>query len=71
MLERISENEMFLTIVCFRVEATFQALGKLNTYNVRIWGLEHTYVTIKALKHFQTGALKKMAQLPGHFIPQI
>ena len=45
MLERTSEDETFLTRVCFSDEATFHVSGKLNTHNVRIWGSEHPHVT--------------------------
>lgn len=45
MLEWISEDETFLTWVCFSDEATFHVSGKLNTYNVRIWGSEQSHVT--------------------------
>ena len=38
MLQRISEDEAFLKRVCFSDEATFHISGKLNKYNVRIWG---------------------------------
>jgi hypothetical protein len=45
MLERMSEDETFLNGVCFSHEATFHVSGKLNTHNVRIWGLENPHVT--------------------------
>ena len=45
MLERISEDEMFLTRIYFSNEATFHVSGKLNPYNVRIQGSEQHHVT--------------------------
>ena len=45
MLQRISEDEVFLKGVCFSDEATFHVLGKLNKHNVRIWGLENPHAT--------------------------
>ena len=41
MLQRISEDEAFLKLVCFSDEATFHVSGKLNKHNVRIWGSEN------------------------------
>ena len=38
MLQRISEDEVFLKRVFFSDETTFHVSGKLNKHNVRIWG---------------------------------
>ena len=45
MLQRISEDEVFLKRVCFSDEATFHVLGKLSKHNVRIWGSENPHAT--------------------------
>ena len=37
MLQRISEDEVFLKRVCFSDEATFHFSEKLNKHNVKIW----------------------------------
>ena len=45
MLQRISEDEAFLKLVCFSDEATFHVSGKLNKHNVRIWGSENPHAS--------------------------
>ena len=45
MLQRISEGKAFLKRVCFSNEATFHVSGKLNKYNVRIWGSENPHAS--------------------------
>ena len=45
MLQRISEDEAFRKRVCFSDEAIFHVLGKLNKYNVRIWGSKNPHAS--------------------------
>jgi hypothetical protein len=47
MLQRIDENNDYLTRVCFSDEATFYTSGKVNSHNVRIWGSENARVILE------------------------
>jgi hypothetical protein len=47
MLQRIGEDNDYLTRVCFSDEATFHTSGKVNRHIVRIWGLETPRVVLE------------------------
>jgi hypothetical protein len=47
ILERIKQNQDFLSLVMFSNEATFHLSGKVNQHNVRIWGSENPHVVHK------------------------
>ncbi|KAJ4437734.1 hypothetical protein ANN_17880 [Periplaneta americana] len=38
MLDKVDDDDTFLTRVCFSDEATFHVSGKVNRHNCRIWG---------------------------------
>lgn len=44
MLNRIDDDEHFLSHVLFSDEATFNLSGKVNRHNVRIWGSQNPHV---------------------------
>ncbi|PNF29502.1 hypothetical protein B7P43_G04571 [Cryptotermes secundus] len=47
MLQRIDEDNDYLMPVCFSDGATFHTSGKVNSHNVRIWGLENPRVVLE------------------------
>ncbi|KAJ4443335.1 hypothetical protein ANN_05003 [Periplaneta americana] len=38
LLDKVDDDDTFLTRVCFSDEATFHISGKVNRHNCRIWG---------------------------------
>ncbi|KAJ4426379.1 hypothetical protein ANN_27193 [Periplaneta americana] len=47
MLDKVDNDDTFLTRVCFSDEATFHVSGKVNRHNCRIWGSENPSVVIE------------------------
>lgn len=47
MLDKVDDDDSFLTRVCFSDEATFHVSGKVNRHNCRIWGSENPRVVIE------------------------
>jgi hypothetical protein len=47
MLERIDEDNDYLTRVCFSDKATFHSSGKVNIHSARIWGLKNPHVVLE------------------------
>jgi hypothetical protein len=47
MLQRIDADIDYLTRVCFSDVATCHTSGKVNRYNVRIWGLENPRIVLE------------------------
>jgi hypothetical protein len=43
MLDRIDQNHNYLSNVMFSDETTFHSCGKVNRYNIRIWGSENPH----------------------------
>lgn len=50
MLDRVAEDETFLSCVMFSDEATFHVSGKVNRHNVRIWGTENPHAFIEHVR---------------------
>jgi transposase len=48
MLDKVDEENDFLTRIMFSDEATFHVSGKVNKQNVRIWGSENPKFTRRA-----------------------
>ena len=47
ILERIHVDNEYLQRVCFSDESTFHISGKVNRYNVRIWGSQNPHVVVE------------------------
>jgi hypothetical protein len=47
MIDRIAEDETFLSKICFSNEATFQLSGKVNRHNIRVWGSENPHTVVE------------------------
>ena len=43
----MENDDDLLTKIIFSDEATFQLSGKVNRYNVRIWGSEYPHATLE------------------------
>ena len=47
ILHRIDDDKDYLKCVVFLDEASFHVSGKVNKYNVRIWGSQNPYEVVK------------------------
>ena len=50
MLSRINDDKDYLKKVMFTHEACFHVSGKVNQYNVRIWGSENSHLVIEHIR---------------------
>ena len=50
MLDRIAEDETFLSRMMFTDEATFHVSGKVNRHNVHMWGSENPHTFIEHIR---------------------
>jgi hypothetical protein len=46
MMDRIADDETFLSKICFSDEATFHLSGKVNRHNIRVWGSENPHAVV-------------------------
>jgi hypothetical protein len=46
-MDRIAEDETFLSKICFSDEATFYLSGKVNRHNIRVWGSENPHAVVE------------------------
>ncbi|KAJ4447016.1 hypothetical protein ANN_09004 [Periplaneta americana] len=75
MLDKVDDDDTFLTRVCFSDEATFHVSGKVNRHNCRIWGSENpitanTYLDmlqLYAVPQLPDGAIFQQDGAPPHF----
>lgn len=73
ILERINQNNDFLSLVMFSDESTFHVSGKVNRHNVRIWGSENPHVVQEHIRdspkvNVWCGLMKDMIIGPFFFI---
>jgi hypothetical protein len=50
VMDRIAEDETFLSKICFNDEATFHLCGKVSRHNVRIWRSENPHAVVERVR---------------------
>jgi hypothetical protein len=49
-MDRIADDETFLSKICFSDEATFHLSRKVNRHNIRRWGSENLHAVVEYVR---------------------